>query len=54
MWKNQKEYLCSIAGNVKCSATMQKSIEAAQKLETEIKGEKFVEAFLFTWLKIGN
>ena len=36
MLKNQKEYLCSIAGNVKCSATMQKSIEAAQKLKTEI------------------
>ena len=36
MRKNWKKYLCTIAGNVKCSATMQKNTEAAQTLKTEI------------------
>lgn len=30
------------------------NVGVSLSFQTEIKGEKFAEAFLFTWLKIGN
>jgi len=30
------------------------NMDVSLSFQTEIKGEKFVEAFLFAWLNIGN